>query len=110
MEREKGFEPPAAPVISRTYGTSEGDGQSPTEPADASGRIARALHDGDDQGTLSPLPAPSAELFIVAGAIVAARAAEDGQEPSEVEQFLRRAVDQASALTRSPRSRVTEGA
>jgi hypothetical protein len=44
------------------------------------------------------LPAPPADLFIAAGAIVAERAAHDGASRSRVEDILRRAGDQAAAL------------
>jgi hypothetical protein len=44
------------------------------------------------------LPAPPADLFITAGAIVAERAAHGGVSRSRVEDILRRTVDEAAAL------------
>lgn len=44
------------------------------------------------------LPPPPADLFIAAGAIVAERAARGGASRGRVEDIIRRAVDQASAL------------
>ena len=44
------------------------------------------------------LPAPTADLFVTAGAIAAERAAQCGAPRSRVEEILRRAVDQAAAL------------
>jgi hypothetical protein len=97
MEREKGFESPAAPVISRTYDTIEGDVRGSTEPQDASGRVATELHGPDDLGTRASLPAPTPELFLSAGTTIATLAAQAQQAASDVERFLRRAVDQAAA-------------
>ncbi len=98
MEREKGFESPAIPVISRLYAAPDLHPRSSTKPADASGRIATAPDAGDIQERSSPLPAPSAELFIAAGIAVAEGASRAGAPRSAVEQLLRRAVDQAAAL------------
>jgi hypothetical protein len=98
MEREKGFESPAFPVFTRTYGTIEGDAGGSTRPADASGRVATWIHEGDDHGDPPPLPALTAELFITAGAIAADRAAREHAARSKVEEILRRAVDHAAAL------------
>ena len=48
----------------------------------------------------STLPAPGAELFIRAGAIVAERALSDAGSRVAVEVILRRASDQAAAAHR----------
>lgn len=100
MEREKGFEPPAFPVVSRTYDDAQGDGRGSTRPADASGHVATEPDGGDVQGSAPrlSLPSPSPELFIAAGAIVAGRAASAHQPRSAVDGYLRRAMDQADAL------------
>jgi integrase len=45
-----------------------------------------------------PLPPPTADMFITAGAIVAERAARGAAPRSAVEEILRRAVNQAAAL------------
>jgi len=45
-----------------------------------------------------PLPPVSPELFFAAGAALAARAAQRTESRSQVDEILRRAVDQASAL------------
>jgi len=76
------------------------------EPRDPPG--SHAPHDGApsrDAWTASglrtsPLPAPGAELFIQAGAIVAERATRDSKSHVEVEAVLRRASDQAAFLLR----------
>jgi hypothetical protein len=98
LEREKGFESAANPVFSRTYDTTEGDARGSTRPADASGRVATELQEGDDRGVPSPLPTPTSELFITAGAIVAEQAARDHAAWIKVQEILRRAVDQAAAV------------
>lgn len=104
MEREKGFESPAAPVFSGPYDTTEGDVRGSTEPADASRRVATTLDEGDVSGAIAPLPAPTADLFLTAGTTIAALASQAQQAASDVERFLRRAVDQAAA------TRAAEGA
>jgi hypothetical protein len=43
-------------------------------------------------------PPPTADLFISAGAIIAERAARGAASRSRIEEILRRAVDQATAL------------
>jgi hypothetical protein len=48
----------------------------------------------------TPLPAPGAELFLQAGAIVAERAVRGAGSRFEVEAILRRASDQAALLLR----------
>jgi hypothetical protein len=96
LEREKGFEPTAPPVFSRTYLTIDDDGRSSTEPADASGRVATSLHAGDEEG--AALPAPTPDLFIAAGVAAGDRANQDGWDRPRVEALLLRAVDQAAAL------------
>jgi hypothetical protein len=98
MEREKGFESPVIPVFSRPYDTGEGDAESPTQPSDASGPVETELEGGDSGEPPLPLPSPTAELFITAGAIAAERAACEGAERSKVENMLRRAIDQATSL------------
>lgn len=98
MEREKGFEPGVIAGFSRLHETPDLHSQSSTKPSDASGRIATAPDAGDIQERSSPLPAPSPELFIAAGVTVAEGASRAGAPRSAVEQFLRRAVDQAAAL------------
>jgi hypothetical protein len=97
MEREKGFESPAAPVFSGPYDTIEGDVRGSTRPPDASGRVATEFHGPDDLGTRASLPAATAELFLTAGTRIATLAAQAQQASSDVERFLRRAVDQAAA-------------
>ncbi len=98
MEREKGFESPIDPVFSRSYDTGEGDAEGSTRLADASTPVATRSHEGDVRAAASPLPAPAPDLFITAGALAAERAARSHAERFRVEEILRRAVDQASAL------------
>lgn len=99
MERKKGSESPALPVISRTYDPAQGDRRDPSQPADASGRVGIDPDAGDVRGaTTSSLPSPSPDLFIAAGAIVAGRAASAREPRVAVERLLHRAVDQAEAL------------
>jgi hypothetical protein len=97
MEREKGFEPGAFPAVSRIYDTAEGDGGGPRRPQDASGRVASGT-DGSDVHGGSPLPSPTPDLFIAAGAIVAGWAESARELRATVDGFLRRALDQAEAL------------
>lgn len=104
MEREKGFESPTAPVFSGPYDTTEGDVRGSTEPPDASRRIATAPDAAHDLGTKGALPAPTADLFLAAGTTIAALASQAQQAASDVERFLRRALDQAAA------ARAAEGA
>jgi hypothetical protein len=98
MEREKGFESPVIPVFSRPYDTDEGDVESSTQPSDASGPVETELEEGDSGEPPLPLPSPTTELFITAGAIVAERASSGGAPRSRVEDMLRRAIDQAASL------------
>ncbi len=98
MEREKGFEPGVFAGFSRLHETPDLHSRSSTIPADASGRVAIAVHAGDTQERSSPLPDPSPELFIAAGIAVAEGASRAGAPRSAVEEILRRAVDQAAAL------------
>jgi len=57
---------------------------------------------GTDAATVQPesppLPPVSPELFFAAGAALAARAAQRAESRSQVDEILRRAIDQASAL------------
>jgi len=95
MEREKGFESAAIPALSGPYDIAHIDQQRSTRPLDASRQVATAPEEGDDP---SRLPYPTAELFFTAGARLAAQAARENLERSRVEEILRRAIDQATAL------------
>jgi hypothetical protein len=120
MVTRTGLESESGPVVSGCYGDADGDGRSSTASPDASGCVPTATDDGDSEEppsellelpapalelppepevSLAPeLPAPTPELFITAGAIVADRAAHGRAERWKVEEILRRAVDQAGAL------------
>jgi integrase len=98
MEREKGFESPVIPVFSRPYDTDEADVKSSTQPSDASGPVETELEGGDSGEPPLPLPSPTSDLFIIAGAIAAEHAARGGAPRSRVEDMLRRAIDQAASL------------
>jgi hypothetical protein len=70
-------------------------------PVGAIAAVRRELRDGGLRAELpSTLPAPGAELFIQAGAIVAERALSDAGNCATVEVILRRASDQAAAAHR----------
>jgi hypothetical protein len=98
MEREKGFESASLRVLSLLYAGADPAPQGSTRPPDASGRVATELDGGDSREPEPRLLAPTPDLFIAAGAIAAERAAR-GQAPRvQVEEILRRAVDQAAAL------------
>lgn len=101
MEREKGFESGPGPVISRTYDTAEGDTRGSTRPPELSECIENGTDARDVCGSSSSacLPSPTPDLFIAAGAIVAGRAATTGALRTTVDGLLRRALDQAAALT-----------
>jgi hypothetical protein len=98
MVTRTGIESGFSPVISSRYGSSESDEKSSTEPSDASGRVATSLQASDVPSTPPPLPAPSPDLFLAAGAVVAEWAARRQETRSRVEEILRRAVEQAAAL------------
>jgi hypothetical protein len=98
MEREKGFESQIPPVFSRLKTTIEGDIPGSTHDANASASSPSWIDEGDIREPGSPLPAPTGELFISAGALLADRAARDRAAKFRVEEILRRAVDQAAAL------------
>jgi len=98
MEREKGFESAKNPVISGTYECSRSDAEGSREPPEASDRVAKAPEEHRGEWTPSSLPTPSPDLFLVAGAVAADRAALSHAAPADVEQILKRAVEQAAAL------------
>ena len=96
--RPRGFESEGSPVFSDGYGTAQGDDRGATRPADASVQVRTKHHDDDVQSGSRLLPSPTAEQFIVAGAVVAERASRGRAGRWQVEEILRRAVDQAAAL------------
>jgi len=90
-----------AVALESTQRTGAQPVDSPTPPRgaeshagapDAPKRTARTA------GVLRPLPAPSTDLFISAGAIVAERAARGRASRADVESILRHAAAQAGRL------------
>jgi hypothetical protein len=98
MEREKGFEPGVITGFSRLHESPDLHSQSSSERSDASGHVATERDAGDVRQPSSPLPAPSAELFIAAGVALAQSATRTGAAQPTIEEILKRAVDQAAAL------------
>ncbi len=47
-----------------------------------------------------PLPEPTTELFVAAGALVAERLERERARPSQIKEVLRRVVEQCVALSR----------
>ncbi len=86
------------PVISGSYLSTDSDEQGSTQPVDASKHVEKGPHGDDVLEGLSPLPAPTAELFIFAGILAAEHASREHAGRSRVEEILRRAVDQSAVL------------
>ncbi len=85
-------------MFTGSYVPAEGDDRGATRPADASKQAETDPHEGDVSEGPSPLPAPTAELFIFAGVLAAEHAAREHAGRSRVEEILRRAVDQSAVL------------
>ncbi len=98
MEREKGFESDADCVSSSLYAVPDVPGKVSRWRAEASRHVDTELRGDDNAQSPSALLDPTPDLFISAGAVVADRAAREGAQRSKVEELLRRAVDQATAL------------
>ena len=98
MVTRTGIESPVSPAFSRPYAAPELHLESSTKPRDASERVATELDASDIREPGSPLPAPSPDLFITAGAALAGRAARSQVARTVVEEILRRAVHQAALL------------
>jgi len=79
------------------YETSGRNARCSTPPAEASGCVPNEP-EGETRKPPPALPAPTPELFLTAGTIVADWAAREHAEYSKVEALLRRAVDQAVAI------------
>jgi hypothetical protein len=80
------------------YAASDYDGRGTTRPADASSGVSTEIHENDGRAGPGALPAPTADLFIMAGAVLADRASREHADQTGVEVILRRAVAQAAAL------------
>jgi hypothetical protein len=85
-------------VLSGGYAVGDDDGRDTTRPADASSDVSTAPHENDGRAGNGALPAPTADLFIMAGAVLADRASREHADQTGVEEILRRAVAQAAAL------------
>ena len=86
-------------VLSGDYAAGDDDGRDTTRPADASSDVTTRADAHDDNVDTKSLPEPTRELFVAAGALVAKRLACEGANPGQVEEALRRVVDQCVALT-----------
>ncbi len=98
MVTPTGLESGVFQVLSRLNTVADEAPQGSTRPPDASGRVATGLHGGDSREPEPALPEPTQDLFIAAGAIAAECAARGHAPRVQVEEILRRAVDQAAAL------------
>lgn len=98
MEREKGFEPVVSPGVSGTYATPENAPQSSTRHPDASVHVTTQTLAGYTGSNMGALPIVTPEVFLEAGLIVADRATRAAAGPFEIEDALRRAVQQAKAV------------
>ncbi len=87
-------------MLSGAYEGADGDGRDGTSPADASEHVSTEAHADDGDWRLDPLPTPTAELFIAAGAIAAERLVEEDAAGPRIEEILRRVVDQCVVLSR----------
>jgi hypothetical protein len=67
-------------------------------PDDASGRVVTGTDAASAHPESPPLPPVSPDLFYAAGAALAVRAAQRTESRSQVDEILRRAIDQTSAL------------
>ena len=54
----------------------------------------------DGNAEPKPLPEPTADLFVAAGALVTERLTRERAGPSQVKEVLQRVVEQCFALTR----------
>jgi len=84
----RGLESQGFPVISGSYLSTEGDKPGSTQPADASKHVETDPNEDDVSEGPSPLPAPTAELFIFAGVLAAEHAARGHAGRSRVEEVL----------------------
>jgi hypothetical protein len=100
LARPRGFEPTVKSASSSVYGSTDGDGCGVTRPAEASSDVSTddVAHDGTVDA--QPLPEPAIDLFVAAGALVAAGLALERAGPSRVEDVLQRVAEQCVALTR----------
>lgn len=98
MEREKGFESVVSRGVSGTYAPPENAPQSSTRPPDASVRVTTQTLAGYTGSNEGALPIVTPEMFLEAGLIVADRAMRAAPGPFEIEDALRRAVQQAKAV------------
>ena len=80
------------------YAAGDDDGCDTTRPADASSDVSTEPHENDGRAELGALPAPTADLFILVGAVLADRASREHAAQPGVEEILRRAVAQAAVL------------
>ena len=87
-------------VLSGDYAASDGDGRDTTHPADASSDVTTKADAHDDNVDTKPLPEPTTELFVAAGALVAERLKGERAGPSQIKEVLQRVVEQCVALSR----------
>ena len=80
------------------YAATDDNGRDGTRPADASSDVSTDANAHDEAGDTELLPALTPELFVAAGALVAKRVAGEGAGATQVEEVLRRAVDQCRAI------------
>ena len=89
--RPRGFKP-AVKSASSDYAAWDGDGRHATRPADASSYVSTDSDARDDNPNIKPLPEPTADLSVAAGALVTERLGCQGAEPSQVKEAIQRVV------------------
>jgi len=82
------------------YAVSDDDGRDTTRPADASSDVSTRANARDDNVDTKPLPEPTTELFVAAGALVTERLERERAGPSQIKGVLQRVVEQCVALGR----------
>jgi hypothetical protein len=78
------------------YGSTDGDGRDGTSPADASSDASTDDNAHDGTAEPQPLPEPTADLFVAAGALVAEGLAREHAGPERLEEALQRVVEQCA--------------
>jgi hypothetical protein len=82
------------------YAAGDDDGRDTTRPADASSDVSTNTNARDVSVDPKPLPEPTTELFVAAGALVAERLERERAGPLQIKEVLQRVVEQCVALSR----------
>jgi len=82
------------------YVATDSDGGGSTRSADASSDVSTHADAHDDSVDAKPLPEPTTDLFVAAGALVTERLERERAGPSQIKEVLQRVVEQCVALSR----------